>query len=525
MQYNIISQAAKFSEQPIGEPESVCPVCGKTFQQFFIADKNRYTAFKSCPKCRAAERKKKPTEGNSEVVNVTLEYTPHPAQQKIHASNARFKVLDCGSRFGKDRCTIMEGIKKFLEMLNEERGSDMVPTVYWWIVAPTERMAKQNWSELKRYFPKDFVQDVSNSGMILYTDGGGIIEVRSAYDPESLVGVGLDYLSITEAARIADLDVVWANLEQRLNSPGRGPGGKGGLAMINSSPNGMNDFYKLWKWGQKDDEEYDPDWESWKFTTWDNPEMRKRAEEIKVVHGIPLSYKERLRRRIGDRRYRQDILAEFLGDSDKCFPLFNANCVEQIPAGMTHEERLQYAARWKEHKPYKQYVAGYDPASKNDAPPLGVFERDTGRLVFLEDMRGMSWTEQYNEIARVCKRWNAVLAFGRTGHETIDEELKKRGVVTSPFNEQGNNKADMVQNLAVITENKLLKVLDDGTEQIRTYIAQMNDYGKKRVGGRIVFSNIMEPHDDYVSMTYFAMNLLRPSSETTAPFVGIMAGI
>ena len=45
-----------------------------------------------------------------------------------------------------------------------------------------------------------------------------IIEVHSAYDPESLVAVGLDLVTITEAARIADLEDVWSNIEGRLNS-------------------------------------------------------------------------------------------------------------------------------------------------------------------------------------------------------------------------------------------------------------------------------------------------------------------
>ena len=171
----------------------------------------------------------------------------------------------------------MEGIKYFIACLNEERGIDMVPHALMWIIAPTEKVSNQNWRELLHNLPKEIVVDVSNTTK---TMNGGIIEVHSAYDPESLVGVGLDVVLITEAARIADMEDVWSNLEARLNSPGRGLDGKGGIGIVNSSPLGTNYFYKMWKWGQKDTNDYDPDFESWKFTTWDNPYMAVRGNQM-----------------------------------------------------------------------------------------------------------------------------------------------------------------------------------------------------------------------------------------------------
>lgn len=150
----------------------------------------------------------------------------------------------------------MVGIKYFVECLNENRlinNPELVPPVLWWQIAPTEKMAKQNWRELKQYFPKDWIVACSDSNYQMETIGGGIIEVRSGYSAEDLVGVGLDLVTITEGARFKDLNLAWANLEARLNSPGRGRKKDrlghefgAGKAIINSSPIGRNDFYDLY---------------------------------------------------------------------------------------------------------------------------------------------------------------------------------------------------------------------------------------------------------------------------------------
>ena len=223
--------AKKIKERPVkGNPTSVCAKCRKRFNQEFIPEKNAYTSYNMCEECRAKdsyEKQRKAEEEGNTVFNALLNYTPFPAQQEMHKAfeDHRFLVLNCGNRTGKDRFSNMAGIMYFVECLNENRHidrPDIVPSVYWWIIAPTETMAMQNWRELKKFFPKDWVVGISNTTMTMQTIGNGMIEVRSAYDPESLVGVGLDLVTITEAARIKDLEIVWANLEARLSSPGRG---------------------------------------------------------------------------------------------------------------------------------------------------------------------------------------------------------------------------------------------------------------------------------------------------------------
>ena len=525
----LIKEKPQFDTPPEGEPTGHCSVCGAEFAQFLIDDKNRYTSFGLCPK----HRRNKDFE-MEEVITVQIDYTPHPAQQLFHDSKARFRVLCCGARFGKDRASTMEGIKYFLECLNEDRDSSMVPSVYWWIIAPTEKMAKQNWKELCRYFPKDLVEYVSNSDMMLQTKYGGLIEIRSAYDPESLVGVGLDIVTITEGARVADLETVWSNVEARLNSPGRGLGGKGGIGIINSSPKGRNYFYRMWRWGNKDGPDYDPDWESWRFETWDNPAMAVKGEELKLLRGKQVTYKELLKKRMGVNRYNQDYLALFIAGETKCFPGFYDNCVTHIPTEWTQEQKAAFIRDWQEPKPYETYVIGYDPASVGDMPAVVVIEESTGRVKRAYDLSlvgttEQKWNPQYDKLREISTHYNdAIVAFSQTGHMTIQEELEKRGLTCFTVNEQGSSKENFVSHLEGVVERGEIQALDDGSEIISTMIDQFNDYARieKTTNGktRVEFGNVDEPHDDLISACYVAYQAVK-SPEEALPYFGTLGGV
>lgn len=484
---------------------SICKECGKPFQQIWREEYQSYTSFKTCGACRMRNAR-----GG---INITADYTPHWGQQLVHDSDARFKVLCCGARWGKDRCSIMEGIRYFIECLNEERDSSMVPHALMWIIAPTEKVANQNWRELLHNLPKEIVVDVSKTTRTIETINGGIIEVHSAYDPESLVGVGLDVVLITEAARISDMEDVWSNLEARLNSPGRGLEGKGGIAIINSSPLGMNYFYKMWKWGQKELSDYDPSWESWMFETWDNPYMAIRGNEIQK-NGR--TYKENLRRRMSDKRYRQDYLGQFISDVNQVFPNID-RCLVKLE-DLSEEERN----RWAEPEPFETYTIGYDPGKSVDDPVLWI-RNSQGKVVKIETMTGFGWDAQWDRIAFYSKLYNgATCNFGKTGlGETIESQLIKRGVPCNPINEQGLNKEKLVENLAVIVEQKYCKIpwSEEVEFQFKDYISISRSSGTTKYGNG---SN--EGHDDHVSAAYFCFADFI-ITELTLPWVGLMGGL
>jgi hypothetical protein len=398
-------------------------------------------------------------------------------------------------------------IFQFARLVQENRhikNPSLVPSILMWIVAPTFPMAQQNWRELKMFFPKEWVVGISESTMTLQTAYGGIIEVRSAHDPESLVGVGLDFVTITEAARIRELEAVWGNLEDRLNSPDRGIGGKGGQAVINSSPLGKNYFYKMWTWGQKNHSNFDSNFISYQLPTTENPQMaEKYAKPVVTKTGEVITYGEALRRRKG-KKFLQDNMAQFIGAGGTVFEQFKEKCVTDIYAveNLTgSKERKEYVEKWQAPKPYHTYRIGYDPASGSggDYPIIVIREMDTNNIVRAFDLYGKIDDAQWEFVTYWSKVYNnAEICLLTTGFLLIQGQLEKRGCTVTPLAEGGGKKATLVQNLQTAVQNEEIHVLDDGSNEMQMLIFQMEDYTEKN--GK--YSNETEDNDDYVTATY-----------------------
>lgn len=514
--YNVTTQ--KVIPEPIASKEKykVCKQCKVQFEQEWNSTTGKYSEWDMCPSCRKEAQ-------NIKKVVYKIDYMPYEYQKKMHNSPARFKLVAGGIRTGKDYSMTFELVKYTFECANEERPDTMIPKVRAWIVAPSEIIAKEDFTQLRRIVPAELVADWSKSDNTLLTTNGILFEVKSAYNPESLVGVGLDAVLITEAARIKDLKDVWSNLEGRLISEGRGKNGKGGIGLLNSSPLGKNFFYKMYQWGNPNNPERDPQWESFRWQTWDNPANAKKANEIQE-NG--LTYRQNLERRMPSARYRQDYLAEFLSNEYDVFPKFRDNCVVKIPLELSIEERQKFIEEWQEPKPYHSYVIGYDPAGIRDSAPIEVWDKDTGQLVFKKDLKSLGWEGQFDEIAYLQKKYNmAVVNFSKTGHEIIPSQFEKRGIVYNAFNEQGRNKATFIENYARLIENKFIRILDDKDELTDRLIDEHENYQRVVKGNKVQYSNGRgSPHDDFVSAGYMAWADYEAVKETI-PFIGFMQAL
>ena len=440
---------------------------------------------------------------------------------------------------GKDRFSMMALIKYFVECLNENRqidAPDMVPPVYGWILAPTERLARQNWRELRQYFPKEWVVACSDSSYQMETIGGGVLEVRSAYSPSELVGVGLDIIVATEASQFKDLNLAWANLEARLNSPGRGraidrAGHKygQGKAIINSTPdpnNSKNFFYEMFCYGQPTSDLYSSLWWSCQFPWTRNPANAELAKSIIHSKYGDITYEENLRRRIGERNYRTLYLADFNAATGSVFNNFDVNCVVNPFVGemaTDEKKRKEFIDNWKSVKPLHNYVGGYDPAtgSSGDSPAFVIRDLVTNEITRVYDLYGKNYEAQWDFIASICKMFNnAPIYWLRTGHTAIEGQFQKRGIYEVPIDENGNHKSELIQKLVLAVENGDIHVLNDNTMETQTLIFQMQDYTE--TNGK--FSNKSQPHDDFVSALYAAFSDY-VIADIPVSYCGLMGGI
>ena len=208
------------------------------------------------------------------VINVNklynkLGYHPHPGQRTAHIAKAkhRFTVLDCGRRWGKSRWGPHDRVPHMLLKR---------PTLGW-IVAPTYDLGEKEfrvfWEVLvdKMRVPivkgKSFF-NIRTKDFRIETEWGSVVEVRSAEHPESLVGEGLDWVIMAEAAKLKLSH--WEKYIRPTLSDKRGH------ALFVSTPEGFNWFYDMFQRGR--DPEF-PEWWSHQSPTWHNTAVFPLGEQ------------------------------------------------------------------------------------------------------------------------------------------------------------------------------------------------------------------------------------------------------
>ncbi len=500
----------------------ICQDCGKTFAQGFRVDsrtgKKIFNKYKYCEKCRKIITKK----SEEKTAKVSIKYQPYPWQQKFHNSTKRCKVISGAARTGKDRSCTMEFTNKFIQMLNEDRDYTFVPKVHGWIIAPTYRLAGQLLREIMNTFPRELVVNYDKESYSIETINGGLIEFRSADDPDSLVSVGLDIVWITEAARIKQFDIVIGNITDRLDSPGRGPNGTGGLLLVNSSPRGRTFFNEVCRWGIEGGKKQRPNWETFYVSRWDNPyfaNLRNKVYDERIDKWVDRgndpyladkrTYEEDLMLSRSDRQYREDILGLPSDDAGSQFPNFREQAVIDKPS-LPKDELREYIRDIKTPKDYCTYSIGYDPAKSIDGACVVVYCEQTGEVVELMQLEKIPYNVQINiYIKDLVKKWNyAIVRYGKTGlGEALEDIFKLAVIAYIAYPEQGHNKERLVENLTTLIKSNKYKIhnIDDTAEKA---IRQFEDYGFdiSDKGKTITYSNMTAGgHDDFVSASYFAV--------------------
>lgn len=212
------------------------------------------------------------------MTTVVIDVHPHPGQREVHESPARFKVLACGRRWGKTRL----GVNECLDVAAHGGRA-------WW-VAPSYKMSEVGWRPLAR-LATQAGGEVRKGERQIALANGGTVTVRSADNPDSLRGEGLDFAVLDECAYMqAD---AWRYALRPALSDRRG------RALFISTPHGLNWFRDLWEYARQGQ---DSEWAAWQFTTADNPHID--PTEIEAARRILLS-----------RIFRQEYEADFLTDA------------------------------------------------------------------------------------------------------------------------------------------------------------------------------------------------------------------
>jgi PBSX family phage terminase large subunit len=186
-------------------------------------------------------------------------------QLKVSSSQARFRVLISGRRFGKTYLAVTEMMKYASQ-----------PNRKVWYVAPTFKMAKDIcWSALKEMLNQfNWIEDINETTMtITIRQSNSTISLKGADNYDSLRGTGLDFLILDEFADIDKrtwFEVLRASISDRL-----------GHVLMCGTPKGYGNWsYEMYLKGKQDKE-----WESFQFTTIqggmvDKSEVEKAKQDL-----------------------------------------------------------------------------------------------------------------------------------------------------------------------------------------------------------------------------------------------------
>jgi hypothetical protein len=378
---------------------------------------------------------------NQEAIQINA--VPHPGQAQVHRHAARFKVLDCGRRWGKTRLGVMECIDV------AARGGRA-----WW-VAPSYKMSEVGWRPLRRMATQMPRAEVRRADRQLVLPNGGEVSVRSADNPDSLRGEGLDFVVMDECAFMHQ-DAWNEALRPALAD-------REGRALFISTPKGRNWFWRLWQLGQQSDS----DWQSWQFTSYDNPHVLD--SEIDAA-------KETLPERV----FQQEFLAEFIEDAGGVFRNVMGCATEAVG----------------EPEEGGEYIAGVDWGKHNDFTVISVFDLRTRSQVYLDRFNQIDYSIQVGRIRAVHDRFklSAIIAERNSMGDPLIEQLQSFGLPVQAFTTTNATKAQAIEALSLAFERNEIAILNDPVQ-----IGELQAYEMERLpSGMMRYNAPSGMHDDTV---------------------------
>jgi Terminase large subunit, T4likevirus-type, N-terminal len=198
-----------------------------------------------------------------------------PPQWEVFQSDARFRILVAGRRFGKT----------FLSLVELCRAA-WAPGRLAWYIGPTYKQAKRvAWKPLKQMTRPYWASKPNETDLRIELIGGGTICLRGADNYDSLRGDGLDFLILDEYASIAR--EAWPEVLRPALAD------KKGCALFIGTPRGYNHFYDLSQAARGK-----PEWATFQFTTEEGGNVA-REELESATHELD------------ERTYRQEFQATF----------------------------------------------------------------------------------------------------------------------------------------------------------------------------------------------------------------------
>lgn len=183
---------------------------------------------------------------------MNLDFSLHSKQMEVMQSQARFKVVAAGRRFGK---SYLATVTLLLAALSSPKKTAKV-----WYIAPTYGQAEDIMWQMLLEIAGDLITKKWKNKLTVELINGQQITLKGADKPDTLVGSGLWHVVLDEFADMKP--EVWEQSIRPALADHKGS------AIFIGTPEGLNHFYEVWLQGKQ--AEFS-EWESFQFNTLDNP--------------------------------------------------------------------------------------------------------------------------------------------------------------------------------------------------------------------------------------------------------------
>ena len=218
-------------------------------------------------------------------------FIPHKGQLKVIQNNSRWRLVNCGRRWGKTTLAVNEMLAY----------AALRPSSLVFYFAPTFAQARDiAWRMLRTTAPQYGTVASVNETRLEIKINKSEIWLRGVENYESARGLGIHFLVIDEIAMMRNWYHIWEEVLYATTRDTRGQG------LFCSTPKGYNHWFEMWEKGQRGEDEY----KSWTFPSSDNPYFP--SEEFKKA-------KQQLRREA----FEQEYLAMFRSTVGLAHPQFD----------------------------------------------------------------------------------------------------------------------------------------------------------------------------------------------------------
>ena len=390
---------------------------------------------------------------NEEVLQKKIGFVPHKGQSEVINSSSRDIAICAGRRWGKSAICAYIALKQLLE------GDIVGKPIKAWIVSPTYDLSQRVFEYLVKWFLKAVPSQKSGissrplggSGPQIKTASGGMIQCKSAENPQSLLGEELDLRIMDEASRIPK------NVEETYLFPATAS--RKGRTIYISTQFGKNWFYHKWIQLKGTNGAF-------QFKSIDNP-------------NFPIEEWERAKATLPEQVFKQEYEALFLDDAASVFR--NIALVLEDTA----EDAL--VAHF--------YVIGVDLGKHEDFTAISVIDMETNEEVFKDRFNQIEYPFQKARIKATADRYNHARIYidSTVVGEPIKEDLERMGCFVDDFKFSTKSKKELIEKLSIYIEQKYVKFQDDPL-----WNDELESFGYRLTDKNVIYSAPEGQHDDTV---------------------------